>query len=203
MPIRFRCVYCDQLLGIAKRKAGSVVKCPNCAGQLIVPSPSPSEDSSDTDMPTAAAEDVVAHPAATSSDKTAHSPPPGEGPGMLFERTDFDELLKPAIERREPALAGQGHRGRKQAAPAMMPASSPAPAPPHAPAPAFDFSAAPAAVPAQAAARRTSAGAATSASARSGIMLTPIKLILLSVLVMVGMAFAFGGGVLLGWYLHK
>jgi phage FluMu protein Com len=43
MPIRFRCAYCNQLLGIARRKAGTVVRCPTCAGQVIVPSP-PAEE---------------------------------------------------------------------------------------------------------------------------------------------------------------
>ncbi len=37
MPIKFRCAYCNQLLGIARRKAGSVVKCPTCSGQVVVP----------------------------------------------------------------------------------------------------------------------------------------------------------------------
>ena len=37
MPIRFRCAYCQQLMGIARRKAGAVVRCPRCAGELIVP----------------------------------------------------------------------------------------------------------------------------------------------------------------------
>ena len=39
MPIRFRCAYCSQLMGIARRKAGTVVKCPKCAGEIIVPTP--------------------------------------------------------------------------------------------------------------------------------------------------------------------
>ena len=39
MPIRFRCAYCNQLMGIARRKAGQVVKCPKCAGEIIVPVP--------------------------------------------------------------------------------------------------------------------------------------------------------------------
>jgi hypothetical protein len=39
MPIRFRCVYCDKLLGIARRKAGAVVNCPQCQQPLIVPTP--------------------------------------------------------------------------------------------------------------------------------------------------------------------
>lgn len=39
MPIRFRCAYCNQLMGISSRKAGTVVKCPKCAGEIIVPVP--------------------------------------------------------------------------------------------------------------------------------------------------------------------
>jgi DNA-directed RNA polymerase subunit RPC12/RpoP len=39
MPIRFRCAYCNQLMAIARRKAGSVVRCPTCAGQVVVPDP--------------------------------------------------------------------------------------------------------------------------------------------------------------------
>ena len=39
MPIRFRCAYCEQLMGIARRKAGTVVRCPKCAGEIIVPMP--------------------------------------------------------------------------------------------------------------------------------------------------------------------
>src|SRR5215469_9744604 len=39
MPIRFRCAYCNQLMGIATRKAGTVIRCPKCAGEIIVPTP--------------------------------------------------------------------------------------------------------------------------------------------------------------------
>src|ERR1022692_2553077 len=39
MPIRFRCAYCNQLMGISTRKAGTVVRCPKCAGEIIVPMP--------------------------------------------------------------------------------------------------------------------------------------------------------------------
>lgn len=37
MPIKFRCLYCNQLLGIARRKAGSVVNCPKCSRAVTVP----------------------------------------------------------------------------------------------------------------------------------------------------------------------
>ena len=39
MPIRFRCAYCNQLMGISKRKVGNVVRCPKCGGQVVVPNP--------------------------------------------------------------------------------------------------------------------------------------------------------------------
>ena len=73
MPIRFRCVYCDKLLGIAKRKAGAVVNCPQCGQPLIVPTPEPEPE------PTAAA--------------SQPSGPP-KGPAKLFEQDDFDVLLE-------------------------------------------------------------------------------------------------------------
>ena len=38
MPIRFRCAYCNQLMAISRRKEGTVVRCPKCAGEIIVPS---------------------------------------------------------------------------------------------------------------------------------------------------------------------
>lgn len=37
MPIKFRCDYCRQLLGIAHTKAGSLVDCPTCGRTLRVP----------------------------------------------------------------------------------------------------------------------------------------------------------------------
>lgn len=37
MPIQFRCYFCDMALGIASRKAGQVVTCPRCQGQVYVP----------------------------------------------------------------------------------------------------------------------------------------------------------------------
>ena len=162
MPIKFRCVYCEQLLGIARRKAGTVVKCPNCEGQLIVPTPDPADELIDekddeTDQAPqkmAPAPKKVPAPAA----KSAASADDTAG-GMLFERDNFDELLKPAIEKKSaakvapklapiktfdmsdvpdltapgPAPVGQGY---VDSAFARTPAPAPAPAiPPPAPAP--------------------------------------------------------------------
>jgi len=66
VPIRFRCAYCNQLMGIARRKAGTVVRCPTCSGQVVVPNP----------------------------DATGAQQGPQQ-PNQLFERSDFDELFDP------------------------------------------------------------------------------------------------------------
>ena len=73
MPIRFRCVYCDKLLGIATRKAGTVVNCPQCGQPLIVPTPEP--------------EPEPAHVGSKSAPATAPA-------GNVFEQDDFDVLLE-------------------------------------------------------------------------------------------------------------
>jgi phage FluMu protein Com len=39
MPIRFRCSYCNRLLGIATRKAGTQTTCPHCGNAITVPIP--------------------------------------------------------------------------------------------------------------------------------------------------------------------
>ena len=43
MPIRFRCSQCDRLLGIARRKAGQRIRCPQCGEHVTVPPDVPSE----------------------------------------------------------------------------------------------------------------------------------------------------------------
>ncbi len=54
MPIRFRCAYCNQLMGISHRKMGTIVRCPKCSGQVVVPQieGTPDDDASaqDADM---------------------------------------------------------------------------------------------------------------------------------------------------------
>jgi hypothetical protein len=37
MPIRFRCPQCQQLMGIARRKAGTTVNCTACHSPIVVP----------------------------------------------------------------------------------------------------------------------------------------------------------------------
>jgi phage FluMu protein Com len=77
MPIRFRCQYCNQLLGIARRKAGTKVDCPTCHAQLLVP--------------------------ATEAPAQAQAAAPAARPAApLFEHSDFDDFLRPPAEESPP-----------------------------------------------------------------------------------------------------
>ena len=69
MPIRFRCSYCNQLLGISRRKSGSSVRCPTCAGQVLVPD----------------------------HDEAATVPGHEDPNPFVFDRNDFDGLLQGEI----------------------------------------------------------------------------------------------------------
>jgi len=82
MPIRFRCAYCNQLMGIARRKAGTVVKCPKCAGDIIVPVPEGMQPQ--TEGAEQAEADAPDHPRAETGGEgtaaTAASTQPSSGP---------------------------------------------------------------------------------------------------------------------------
>ena len=71
MPIRFRCAFCNQLMAIAHRKMGVVVRCPKCSGQVVVPA------SSETSPP------------GSSSKKTTPLPR-----GGLFDGGDFGKIFE-------------------------------------------------------------------------------------------------------------
>jgi DNA-directed RNA polymerase subunit RPC12/RpoP len=73
MPIRFRCAYCNQLMGIARRKAGTVVRCPTCSGQVVVPHPNPSAEAA------------------------APDPAPQEE-RRLFEQSDFGDVFQNPVK---------------------------------------------------------------------------------------------------------
>src|SRR5436305_398453 len=74
MPIRFRCPHCNQLMGIARRKSGSMVHCPTCSTSVLVP----------------ATDEVEEGPAPPAAPAAPLAPPPAR---ELFERDDFDALL--------------------------------------------------------------------------------------------------------------
>jgi hypothetical protein len=159
MPIRFRCAYCNQLLGIARRKAGQVVRCPTCAGQVVVPTPEEVGD----------------------AEAEAEGPEPAAGDGPpVFERSDFDQIFQ-VPEGPEPAAlpAPTGHGtaatgppqdfGRFDVDPQPVPSLIPPP-----PASLPDFAPQP------------------------GLVLSPQKATVLTVLWIVTVAIAFGVGLVVG-----
>ena len=85
MPIHFRCTSCDRMLSIARRKAGQQVSCPKCGKSVSVPAVAGVAVNSD---PHAQAANLQGMP--------------------LFERSDFEELLNPALKaakKAEPSVA--------------------------------------------------------------------------------------------------
>lgn len=84
-------------MGIARRKAGTVVRCPSCSGQVVVPNP--------TSEPTEKPHEGV-------------SPPPPVQSPPLFERANFDELF-------DDAAGGKRSVSRPAAAAAPRPTDQP------------------------------------------------------------------------------
>lgn len=82
MPIRFRCVFCNQLMGISRRKAGTIVRCPVCASSITVPT-QPDGDSAER------------------SRKSSKARRQREPSAPLFERSDFDDVF--SASGREPS----------------------------------------------------------------------------------------------------
>jgi hypothetical protein len=108
MPVRFRCVYCNQLLGISRRKVGTIVRCTSCEGQLIVPDPN----------------EGTSEPAGTQEHESKSELHPATDPmgGGLFERSDFDALLEPMNAANRPAVVVKPPADASPAA-VMAPAS--------------------------------------------------------------------------------
>ena len=174
MPIRFRCAYCNQLMGISRRKAGTVVRCPSCSGQVVVPNPA----SEPTEKPQAPAQPE------------------------LFERSNFDELFddaaggKRAPARQVAAAAPHPTPDLPQAlgpAPGVRreePAGKPLEEAPRSPELAFDVEPVP------------FSPAATGQGTRPGIVLSPRIATLAIVGVILALAVAFAVGMFVGMMLH-
>jgi hypothetical protein len=92
MAIRFRCAYCNQLMAIGTRKAGSVVNCTRCHNALVVPNP---------DNGTGV----------TSAPAGAALPNPPTIPGSVFEHNDFANLFEqqaaPRLQAPQPPMFSQ------------------------------------------------------------------------------------------------
>jgi hypothetical protein len=165
MPIRFRCSSCNQLMGISRRKAGTVVHCPTCNHPVEVPA----ED--------AAGEESVRSPVPPSP-----APVPAPAPaaaGELFERDDFDALLRGSAGGPEPRLS------RPAAAHTAFPHVPPAPAAPPAPPPLL--------LPEESYKVGPWGGPPA-----VGLVLSPARATVLTVAVILLLAVAFGSGLIVG-----
>ncbi len=108
MPIRFRCAYCNQLLGIARRKSGTVVRCPTCAGQVVVPN-------------------IDEEPDEVKEEK--EPPSPAKPGGHMFEGSEIDKLLEGAAGDQPSALASVGRETMRPAVAPPGQAAAPVPLP--------------------------------------------------------------------------
>lgn len=186
MPIRFRCAYCNQLLGIARRKAGTVVRCPGCQGQVVVPSleeaglapakqtitPGAAFEGEDIDRMLEGADQpsvVQPGPGPVYASQYAGSPPAGKGP--------LPPPGAPPVPAKSPLPPG-GPPVPGKSPPPPPPGAILPPPPPH-----------PAGPP----------PAPTLAGPRPpGIYLSPARATMVSVIMVVAVAIAFGSGLLTG-----
>lgn len=193
MPIRFRCQYCNQLLGIARRKAGTNVRCPTCQNDVGVPFEDQPDDSHEQSLePEFGPADAPTYqaPSAQSPLNQSREPSPVDPPGV-FDRDDFDNLLNQNVSIIAPA-ARSGVRAAAPAAanrPAPIAASSPSPVTPEEPT--IGKKAKPTTAPTQ-----TKSSPIRSPSA--GLVISPARATLLTVIVILLLAISFAAGLIIG-----
>ena len=90
MPIRFRCPYCNQLMGIARRKAGTVVRCPKCNGQLVVPD---LQEEAPGEAPPEPPPPPLVPPPPPPPPPPPAAAPQLAGDPLVFERNDFEDIF--------------------------------------------------------------------------------------------------------------
>jgi DNA-directed RNA polymerase subunit RPC12/RpoP len=124
MPIRFRCVYCNQLLGIARRKAGTVVNCPHCGERLIVPTPEADDESAEIKSQP----QPQPQPRGELASPTANKPPQAKMPQRASDAAEVVSAPKPAPKPARFRPARSTSRPTVTPRPAPVPASSAEPA---------------------------------------------------------------------------
>jgi hypothetical protein len=161
-------------MGIARRKAGTVVRCPSCSGQVVVPNPSAEK---------------------TEKPQEPASPRPGAVP-ELFERSNFDELFDDAAGGKRsaarPATAAAPHPTPDE--PQVL-TDAPGAKPPE-----FDFDVEP--VPLLTPNPAGQAEPLPYSRGSEGIVLSPRTATLLIVAVILGLALVFIVGMIVGSMLH-
>jgi hypothetical protein len=202
MPIRFRCQYCHQLLGIARRKAGSTVHCPTCNASLLVPGED--EASSEPEIPSpplavgpppanVAGSPLPPLPGALAPGTQAEAPAPAPAQD-LFDRDDFDALLKFSVSGPVEPRKSAASSVHTPVPATRNPPPEPAP-PPLAPLPKLpSVSAEPFVLP------RPAVHVPVQLPP-GGVLLTPTRATVLTVAVILLVAVAFGAGLVVGRFL--
>lgn len=167
MPIRFRCSYCNQLMGIARRKAGTIVTCPTCSGKVVVPQPS-------------------------TSDQMSEEPPAAAQP-PLFEASDFEDVLQ--ISGSAPSPPPQ-----PQVSAPPQPVAASRGGDPSIPSGAWGTNADPVHYDVEPIGPQ-GVDPTAGAPAAEGIVVSPMTATILTVVMIVLLAIAFGAGVLVGKFL--
>ena len=125
MPIRFRCTYCNRLLGIASRKAGTDTVCPHCGYAITVPYPE--DESAQTERLDLGDVDELMGNGATerlAEPKTRAVPPPPV-PAVSARHVE-----KPRAENPKPPPVPKAPSAIRPQQPAPKPAAQPSDEPP-------------------------------------------------------------------------
>ena len=103
MPIRFRCSYCNRLLGIATRKAGTETTCPHCGYTITVPFPREEESKTDR-LDLGDVDEMLGKSAAAGTGEPAVLAPPAR-PAVVSAPALPEEAhpVKPAATRAQPS----------------------------------------------------------------------------------------------------
>jgi phage FluMu protein Com len=96
MPIRFRCPHCTRLLGIARRKAGAQINCPQCTQTVTVPIEDATVNVDDLDnlINPAASPNGVAEPEEAAA---VQPPPPAPAIPVTRSRSESPRSAGPAV----------------------------------------------------------------------------------------------------------
>jgi hypothetical protein len=98
MPIRFRCHHCERLLGIARRKAGSQIHCPQCGVSIVVP-----YEDEKADPGLRGLDDLLGPPAAANGMAAPAAPAPEPAQSVLVtDDRSFVPPPRPATRRKTP-----------------------------------------------------------------------------------------------------
>ncbi len=214
-PIKFRCFQCNKLLGVSRSKANSVVSCPQCSAELIVPDHS--------DPPAAAPGDVPPPPAKKPSPSNSRiepvvvlwdkSPDPDPDPaGTADSGFPVIQVEPLSLRPEKPSLLRSSSRSRSEDWPEttegpipanLRPQASPSPNPP----PRQDAPLAgvvkiePPALREEAASVAPAPSLRESAARRNDVVLPRTVAVLWSFLVLLAVVLAFATGLLAGRFL--